>query len=153
MTYDVPQWLLRVQRLQHELEQTRLERDSARAGEASWRQRYQAELRQYQTETEQVRQRIAVLEAQQLQFAKEVLSSIDLLALKVDLEQCQSIEGLKAALAVLRPSQVSPSLQAEKATCELHSAVVSSGGSFPDSPSVVSSPQDAGMNSAKLEAV
>lgn len=114
MTYDVPQWLLRVQRLQHELEQARLERDSARAGEASWRQRYQEKLRQYQTEAEQARQRMTALEAKQLQPAElEPFGSVDLLCLKAELEQCQSLEELKAKLAEsLHRYELSQALQA-----------------------------------------
>jgi len=152
----VPQWLLCVQRLQQELEQARLERDSARAGEASWRQRYQEELRQYQVEAEQARQRIAALEAQRGQSTKlEPLGPVDLLSLKAELAQCQSIEELKAKLAEAlqryemppvpgEPTpEVAPSLN--PVTGPVRSLTV-------DSLSLVSSPLER-ETSSKLEAV
>lgn len=153
----MPQWLLRVQRLQHELEQARLERDSARAGEASWRQRYQEKLQQYQTEAEQARQRVAALEAKQLQLAKlEPFGSVDLLCLKVELEQCQSLEELKAKLAeALQRYELLQALQAgtHEVTRRLNTAFTRPARSLPiDSLPLASGPLDL-ETSSKLEAV
>jgi len=154
LTYDVPQWLLRVQRLQQELEQTRLERDTARAGEASWRQRYQEERQQHQSEAEQARQTIAALEAKLQPAMLESLDSVDLLRLKVELEQCQSLEELQAKLAeALQRYETPQAVQAgaDEVTRRLNT-VTGPGRSFVSSLPLTSGPLDL-ETSSKLEAV
>jgi chromosome segregation ATPase len=69
MTQDVTQWITEVRTLQHQLADTRKERDQAYKSAANWRRLYDNEARQRRQEAEQFQTQI---EALQLQLQQEM---------------------------------------------------------------------------------
>lgn len=113
MSQDLTQWIAEVRTLQHQLADTRRDRDQAYNSAANWRRLYENEARQRRHEAEQHQAHLADLNQR---LCQQQRAQTEALALAEGLEQANSLNALQEQLTALvqRCQHLTEALEAER---------------------------------------